>query len=224
MADHESSEINDVAPSSIRHLIGQEGVVAQVLVAMDAAFADDRRFDDALLVGPPGVGKSALAQVIACEMATTLHEVLGQSIKTPADLNGLILAAKDKDIVHIDECHELAKPYQTALYRAIDKREIVISGSRNAPYSLPLHDFTLLLSSTDEHALLAPLRDRMKMVFSLRVLRRSGTHHRSSPTDSCTAMGGSGASPAHDCSAGQGDTSPCTATPPVLPPCVPCGG
>ena len=164
MADHESSEINDVAPSSIRHLIGQEGVVAQVLVAMDAAFADDRRFDDALLVGPPGVGKSALAQVIACEMATTLHEVLGQSIKTPADLNGLILAAKDKDIVHIDECHELAKPYQTALYRAIDKREIVISGSRNAPYSLPLHDFTLLLSSTDEHALLAPLRDRMKMV------------------------------------------------------------
>ena len=87
-----------------------------------------------------------------------------QNIKTPADLNALLLGAKAKDVVHIDECHELAKPYQTALYRAIDKRQIVISTGRNAPSNIPLQDFTLLLSSTDEHALLAPLRDRMKMV------------------------------------------------------------
>jgi Holliday junction DNA helicase RuvB len=163
--ENEQSEISDVAPSSIRHLIGQAGVVAQVTVALDAAFADNRRFDDALLVGPPGLGKSALAKIIACEMATDLHEVLGQSIKSPADLNALLLGARPKDIVHLDEAHELDRPYQTALYRALDKREIVISGGRNAPYRLPLADFTLLLSSTDEHALLQPLRDRMKMVF-----------------------------------------------------------
>ena len=161
---NEPNEINDVAPSSIRHLIGQFGVVAQVTVAIDASFADGRRFDDSLLVGPPGVGKSALAQVIACEMAADFHEVLGQSIKNPADLNGLLLAAKHKDIVHLDEAHELAKPFQTALYRAIDRREIVLSTGRTAPSSIPLQDFSLLLSTTDEHALLQPLRDRMKMV------------------------------------------------------------
>ncbi len=164
MSEFEPNEINDVAPSSIRHLIGQSGVVEQVMVALDASFADDRRFDDAMLLGPPGVGKSALARIIACEMATELHEVLGQSIKTPADLNSLLLGARDKDVVHLDEAHELTKPYQTALYRALDRREIVVSGGRTAPYSLPLHDFTLLLSTTDEHALLQPLRDRMKLV------------------------------------------------------------
>lgn len=163
MSEFEPNEINDVAPSSIRHLIGQSGVVEQVTVALDASFADDRRFDDAMLLGPPGVGKSALARIIACEMATELHETLGQALKAGADLNALLLAAKDKDVIHIDEAHELAKPFQTALYRALDRREIVVSGGRTAPYSLPLNDFTLLLSTTDEHALLQPLRDRMKL-------------------------------------------------------------
>ncbi len=161
---HEPNELNDIAPSSIRHLIGQFGVVAQVTVALDACFADERRFDDCLLVGPPGVGKSAVAKVIACEMAADFHEVLGQSIKAPADLNALLLAAKTKDVVHIDECHELAKPFQVAIYRALDKREIVISTGGSAPQCIPLQNFTLLLSTTDEHALLQPLAQRMKMV------------------------------------------------------------
>jgi Holliday junction DNA helicase RuvB len=164
MSENESNEINDISPSSIRHLMGQESVVAQVGVALDASFADDRRFDDALLVGPPGVGKSALANIIACEMAAELHEILGQSVKSPADLNGLLLSANARDVVHIDECHELAKPFQTGLYRAIDRREIVLSNGRNGPQSIPLQDFTLLLSTTDEHALLQPLRDRMKLL------------------------------------------------------------
>src|ERR1700722_8316069 len=72
MSEHQ--EINDVAPSSLKHIIGQQSVVAQVEVALEAAFADDKKFDSALLVGPPGVGKSALASVIAQEMATTFHE------------------------------------------------------------------------------------------------------------------------------------------------------
>jgi len=167
MSENESSEISDVAPSSIRHLIGQKGVIDQVAVALDASFADNRKFDHSLLVGPPGVGKSALAAVIAAEMAADFHEVLGQSIKQPSDLNALLLGAKDKDVVHLDECHELAKPYQTALYRAIDKREIVLSGSGkpgSTPQSIPLGDFTLLLSTTDEYNLLQPLRDRMRLL------------------------------------------------------------
>ena len=160
----ECHEVNDVKPTSIRHIVGQTSVVKQVGVALDAAFADARKFDSALLVGPPGVGKSALAAVIAQEMATTFHEVLGQSIKTPADLNALLLAAHHKDVLHIDECHEMKKEYQTALYLAMDQRKFVVqSGCGQAPYSIPIEDFTLLLSTTDEYCLLQPLRDRMKL-------------------------------------------------------------
>ena len=103
---NDKQEINDVAPSSIRHMIGQKSVIDQVEVALDAAQIDGKRFDDSLLVGPPGLGKSALANIIAQEMATDFHEVLGQSVKSPADLNALLLSAKDKHVIHIDECHD----------------------------------------------------------------------------------------------------------------------
>jgi Holliday junction DNA helicase RuvB len=160
-----SHEVNDVAPSSIKHLVGQRGVIDQVSVAIDAAFADSRKLDHALLVGPPGLGKSALARVVAAEMATGFHEILGQSIQIPADLNALLLTAKDKDVVHIDEAHELGKEFQTTLYLALDKRQIVLpTGNRRTPEGIPIADFTLLLSTTDEYCLLQPLRDRMRLL------------------------------------------------------------
>jgi holliday junction DNA helicase RuvB len=157
-----SKQINDASPTSLNHLIGQGAVIAQVKTALDAAFEDNSRFDDALLVGPPGTGKSQLAAVIAQEIATEFHEVLGQSIKGIGDLNALLLAANDKDILHIDEAHELDKQFQTALYLAIDKRTISVN-SKQRPESIPIANFTLLLSTTDEYDLLAPLRDRMKL-------------------------------------------------------------
>jgi Holliday junction DNA helicase RuvB len=160
-----SNEINDVAPTSLKHMIGQRGVMAQVAVALDAAFADNKKFDSSLLVGPPGCGKSQTARIIAAEMAADLHEVLGQSIGCAADLNALLLSAKDKDVVHVDEAHELDKEFQTALYLAMDQRRIVLqSRSKSGPQSIPLADFTLLLSTTDEYCLLQPLRDRMRLV------------------------------------------------------------
>ncbi len=133
---------------------------------MEAAWADQKKFDHALLVGPPGVGKSALANVIAREMATSLHEVLGQSITNPADFNALLLSAKDRDVVHVDEAHELRTEYQTALLMALDQRKLFVSSGRpgRTPQAIPLADFTLLLSTTDEFNLVQPLRDRMKLV------------------------------------------------------------
>ena len=160
--DEQSKQINDAAPSSLNHLVGQGAVIAQVKTAIDAAFEDNSRFDDALLVGPPGLGKSQLASVIAQEMATTYHEVLGQSITNIGDLNALLLAANDKDVVHVDEAHELDKQYQTALYLALDKRTIFVN-SKRCPEAIPIAQFSLLLSTTDEYDLLAPLRDRMKL-------------------------------------------------------------
>ena len=131
MNNYEATEITDVAPSSLSHLIGQRGVIDQVKVALDAAQMDGKKFDHSLLVGPPGLGKSILAAVIAQEMATDFHEILGQSIKNIADLNALLLRAKDKDVVHIDEAHELTKEYQTALYLAVDKRRLVVQGGKS---------------------------------------------------------------------------------------------
>src|SRR5581483_1058097 len=161
-----SNEITDVKPTSMKHLIGQKGVLDQVAVALDAAFADNKKFDHALLVGPPGLGKTQTAFVIAQEMASNFHEVLGQSIACPADLNALLLGAHDRDVVHIDECHELPKEYQTTLYLALDQRKLTLGGGRTGKsvQSVPLADFTLLLSTTDEYGLLQPLRDRMKLL------------------------------------------------------------
>ena len=160
------NEVNDVAPSSLSHLVGQKSVIEQVRVAIDAAFADNRKFDSAMLVGPPGVGKTALASVVAQEMATEFHDVLGQSIKGISDLNALLLAANDKDVIHIDEAHELDKRLQTALYLAIDRKKVLVrgGGKGQVPSGLMIGDFTLLLSTTDEYCLLQPLRDRMRLV------------------------------------------------------------
>ena len=160
------TDINDVAPSSLSHLVGQKSVVAQVAVALEAAFADNKKFDHALLVGGPGLGKTEMAKIVAQEMASELHDVLGQTITCAADLNALLLGASDKDVIHIDEAHELEKAYQTALYLALDQKRIVLQGGKSgrSPQSIPIADFTLLLSTTDEYALLQPLRDRMKLL------------------------------------------------------------
>jgi holliday junction DNA helicase RuvB len=163
MHEDRATEINDVAPTSLNHIIGQKSVVEQVRVGLDAAFEDRRRMDSCLLVGPPGCGKSAVARIIAAEMATDLHEVIGQSITSPADLNALLLSAKEKAVVHIDECHELRKDFQTTLYLAIDQRKLFMGGGKSIQ-SLPICNFTLLLSTTDEYCLLQPLRDRMRLV------------------------------------------------------------
>jgi len=115
--------------------------------------------------------------VIAAELAVECHEILSQSIKNAADLNGVLLAAKEKDVVFLDETQELPKQQQTALYLALDQRKIVLAGGNsggNRP-AIPIAGFTLLLATTDEYCLLQPLRDRMKLV-----LRFSSTRSKNS--------------------------------------------
>ena len=165
MSDERPTDINEARPSSVNHLIGQPSVKEQILVALDSAQQDNRKFDHALLVGPPGMGKTAAAQIIAAEMGTEFLEVLGQSLKGVSDLNSLLLQASDRAVCFIDEAHELDKSLQTALYLALDQRRVLLQAGRKGgtPLAIPIHDFTLLLASTDEYQLLQPLRDRMRL-------------------------------------------------------------
>jgi Holliday junction DNA helicase RuvB len=167
MQDNQGFDVNDARPSALGHLVGMEGIIEQIRVGIDSAFADGQKFPHTLLVSPPGCGKTELCSVIAQEMAVKLHYALGVSLKNIADLNGLLLAAKnDKDIIYIDEADDLK--LQVPLYLALDQRKIILSGgSGRSPMSVPLADFTLLLSTNFDHSLLPALRDRMKMVLYL---------------------------------------------------------
>lgn len=99
-------------------------------------------------------------------MATEYTEVLGQSIQSSQDLNGLLLGQKQGSVCLVDESHELDRTFQTALYLALDRRKVILQGGRtgNAPQSIPIADFTLLLATTDEYCLLQPLRDRCRLI------------------------------------------------------------
>ncbi len=160
-----SHDVNDVKPTSINHITGQRFVVEQVKIALDAAMQDGRKFDHALCVGGPGLGKTQIAQIIGQEMGTDYFEILGQSIKNVADLNALLLGATERSIVTIDEAHELPKPLQTALYLAMDKQRVIVAGNRKGKLiTVNIADFSLLLATTDEYLLLQPLRERMRLV------------------------------------------------------------
>ncbi len=166
MRAEQANDIADAAPAALSELIGQRSVVDQVRVALDAAHQDGKKFENSLLTGPPGRGKTQTAKVIAAEMGCdcVFHEVLGQAVTSAADFNALLLGAKDRDVILIDEAHELEKEFQTALYLACDQRRIFLqSRAKGAPQSVPLADFSLLLATTDEYKLLQPLRDRMKL-------------------------------------------------------------
>jgi Holliday junction DNA helicase RuvB len=166
MRTEQAHEIGEAAPTSLAHLVGQRSVVEQVKVALDAAQQDGLAFPSSLLTGPAGCGKTQTASVIASEMYSNYYNVLGQSINSPADFNALLLGAKDRDVVLIDEAHELEREYQTALYLALDQRRLLLQGGRSgrSPQSIPLANFTPLLATTDEFKLLQPLRDRMRLL------------------------------------------------------------
>jgi holliday junction DNA helicase RuvB len=167
-------EINDVAPTSLSHVAceSNRGVIEQCRIAIDAAFEDDRRLDDILLTGPPGTGKSSLSFVLSQEMAVPFHEVLGQNLRTPADLNNLLLSCESKSICLIDEVHEAPPAIQTALYMALDKRQIMVRGGSSIQ-ALPVADFTLIAATTEPYEILEPLRQRAKLHLELSFLSQS---------------------------------------------------
>jgi len=160
----ENHDINDVKPTSLNRMVGQTSVIDQVRVALDAAQMDGQKFPNSLMVGPPGTGKTQTCHIVAAEMASDVHEVLGSTLSNASDLFALLLAAKDKDCVYIDEVHAAPKDIFVTLLLALDQGKIVLSGKKRSPQSLPLADFTLLLSTTEEYLVPRPLSDRCMLL------------------------------------------------------------
>jgi Holliday junction DNA helicase RuvB len=153
-----------VIPPTLDHCHGQREAAALLRTALEAAWNDGTRLPHMLFTGPPGVGKTLFAHIIAKEMAAVVHERLGQTLDAPAAVNGLLIEANNRDIVFLDEAHELPPMAQTVLYRALDDRFVFVNGHRDRTLKLPVADFSLILATTDEYGLLQPLRDRCKLV------------------------------------------------------------
>lgn len=159
------TELRDVRPSSFSHVIGQDHVKQALQIAVDAGFQEGKRLDEILLCGPPGLGKTALVQVLADECCVPFTEVLAQSITNAAELNSALLSSSE-GILFLDEIHLLHPTQQHALLIVLDKRRIFLSGGKSVQ-SIPVAPFTLIGATTDPDGLISPLVDRFKMVLHL---------------------------------------------------------
>ena len=108
-----------VEPQTIDHVIGQQNVVARFRVALEASWNDGTRLPHMLFTGPAGCGKTLLAHVAGREMGVRVHERLSQIVNCMGLLNRLLLQAENKEIVFLDEAHELLPDVQTLLYRSM---------------------------------------------------------------------------------------------------------
>lgn len=157
------NDVNEIKISSLNQVVGQNSVKKLVEVALQASRFEGTKFPDSAFFGPPGLGKSMLANAIAEEMGTGFHEVLGQSIKTSADFHGLLMKAKDRDIILFEEAHLLDKAHMTQLLFCMDKKCISITASKKI-INLPLPGITYFFATTDSQKLVQPLIDRCRLV------------------------------------------------------------
>lgn len=154
-------------PLSLDEYVGQEGFKENLKVFINAAKNRDEPLDHILLYGPPGLGKTTLAYVIANEMGTNIRLVNGPSIEKPGDLAAILSTLGEGDVLFIDEIHRLPRVVEEILYEAMeDYRLTFLSGhdedARNI--TIRLKPFTLVGATTKPGDLSSPLRDRFGIV------------------------------------------------------------
>ncbi len=180
-------DLEDVSlrPRKFEEYIGQEKVRANLSVFIEAAKQRKEPLDHVLLYGPPGLGKTTLAGIIASELGVSLRITTGPAIEKAADLAGLLTNLNDFDVLFIDEIHRLNRAVEEILYPAMEDFAFdIIMGKGPAARSLRLDlpKFTLVGATTRAGLLTAPLRDRFGVISRLemydaselsRIVRRS---------------------------------------------------
>lgn len=159
----EDNAEGSLRPRFIREYIGQEKAKDNLQVFIDAARMRSEPLDHVLLYGPPGLGKTTMAQVIANEMGVNMRITSGPAIEKPGDLAALLTNLQENDILFVDEIHRLNRAVEEILYPAMEDYAIdIIIGKGPSANSirLDLPRFTLIGATTRAGQLTAPLRDR----------------------------------------------------------------
>jgi Holliday junction DNA helicase RuvB len=157
-------------PKDFANYIGQERLKQNIQLAIDAAKKRGEPLDHVLLHGPPGLGKTTMASVIAHEMGAQIRITSGPAIERAGDLASLLTNLADGDILFIDEIHRLNRTVEEVLYSAMEDFKLdIILGKGPSAHSLRLDlpKFTIIGATTRTGALAAPLRDRFGMIHRL---------------------------------------------------------